>query len=192
MPSNAKITPPGTVLDGLRCCVPPSHVPTPLPIADNLRSRRGDFYHLPMATFLFKTEPAEYPFGRLLDEKRAVWDGISNNAALAALRAARKNDQALIYHTGDEKAIVGLARIRTDAFEDPVNPGLDAQGRIRTPVVEIAPVRAAKSPVTLAQIKSHPRFKDFALVKQPRLSVMAVPPELDRILRDLAGLPAPA
>ncbi|MFN7022357.1 MAG: EVE domain-containing protein, partial [Phycisphaerales bacterium] len=120
-----------------------------------------------MATFLFKTEPTEYAFDRLLAEKRAVWNGIANNAALAALRTARKGDEAFIYHTGDEKAIVALARILTDAYEDPANPGKDASGRPRIPVVDIAPLRAAASPVTLAAIKSDKRFKDFALVRQP-------------------------
>lgn len=141
-----------------------------------------------MVTFLFKTEPGAYSFERLLAEKRAVWDGIANNAALAALRAARKGDEVLVYHTGDIKAIVGLASVLTNAYPNPNHPGLTEDGLPRTPVVDIAPVRAAKSPVSLAQIKADRRFRDFALVKQSRLSVMPVPPSLDNLLRQLTGL----
>lgn len=141
-----------------------------------------------MATFLFKTEPEEFSFEDLEREKRAVWDGITNNAALAALRAARKGDEVLIYHTGDQRAIVGLARIASDPYEDPAQRGTNAQGEPKFAVVDIAPVRAAKTPVTLAEIKADHRFSGFALVKQGRLSVMQVPPSLDRLLRERAGL----
>jgi predicted RNA-binding protein with PUA-like domain len=141
-----------------------------------------------MATFLLKTEPTTYSFAKLQAEKKAVWDGISNPAALASLRTAHKGDEALIYHTGDEKAIVGLAQITSNAYEDPNSPGANDAGQPRTPVVDLKPLRAVKRPVTLAQIKADKRFKEFALVRQSRLSVMLVPPDLDAVLRDLAGL----
>lgn len=141
-----------------------------------------------MATFLFKTEPSTYSFDRLVKEKHALWDGISNNAALLALRGAKKGDEAFIYHTGDEKAIVGLAKITTDAYEDPKSPGKNDLGLPRVSVVEIKPVKGVKTPVTLSQLKADKRFKDFALIKQSRLSVMLVPPELDKLLRQMAGL----
>ena len=64
-----------------------------------------------MATFLLKTEPSSYSYADLAREKRAVWDGITNNAALAHIRTMRKGDEVFIYHTGDEKAIVGLASV---------------------------------------------------------------------------------
>lgn len=141
-----------------------------------------------MATFLFKTEPGEFSFARLVAEKRAVWDGITNNAALAHLRTARKGDEAFIYHTGDEKAIVALARIASDPFEDPAKPGLNAAGAPRFPVVELTPLRRARTPMPLADIKADRRFAGFALVKQPRLSVMPVPEGLAGIIREQAGL----
>jgi predicted RNA-binding protein with PUA-like domain len=141
-----------------------------------------------MATFLLKTEPSEYSFADLQRDRKAVWDGITNPVALGHLRTARKGDDALIYHTGDEKKIVGLARVASEAYEDPAQPGVNARGEPKFAVVDVAPLRAAKTPVTLAQVKADPRFAKFPLVTQGRLSVMPVPPELDRALRDLAGL----
>lgn len=141
-----------------------------------------------MATFLLKTEPSEFCYARLVTEKRAVWDGITNNAALAHLRTARKGDDAFIYHTGDEKAIVGLARIATDPYPDPNNPDLNAAGAPRFAVVDLAPLRSAKTPITLEEIKADKRFADFALVKQSRLSVMPVPERLAKLIRAHTGL----
>lgn len=141
-----------------------------------------------MATLLLKTEPGAYSFDDLLRDKRAVWDGITNPAALKHLRSARRGDRVFIYHTGDERAIVGLASVVTDPREDPGHPGRTGAGEIKTPVIEIAPVRRARTPVTLEAIKRDARFATFALVRQSRLSVMPVPPETDRALRRMAGL----
>lgn len=141
-----------------------------------------------MTTFLLKTEPGTYAYADLVRDKRTVWDGITNNAALAALRTARAGDDAFIYHTGDEKAIVGLARITKAAYPDPKQPALNSAGEPKFPVVELAPVRPAKTPLTLAQVKADRRFAAFALVKQLRLSVMAVPEPLDKLIRSLCGL----
>lgn len=141
-----------------------------------------------MSTFLFKTEPSEYSFQQLQTDRRTTWTGVSNAAALGHLRTARKGDQVFIYHTGDEKAIVGLAKILTAPYEDPAAPGLNTRGEIATPVVDLAPVKAVKAPLTLAQIKADKRFADFVLVTQSRLSIMAVPERLDLIIRELAGL----
>jgi len=153
-----------------------------------LRAPADNRYHLRVTTFLFKTEPDSYSFQRLVAEKHALWDGITSNAALAHLRAARKGDDALIYHTGDEKAIVGLAQITSAPYTDPKNPGVTSTGAIKFPVVDLKPLKAAKTPVTLAQLKADKRFAAFALVRQPRLSVMPVPAELDQLIRKLAGL----
>lgn len=141
-----------------------------------------------MATYLFKTEPSEYSFADLVREKRCVWSGVTNNAALLQLRLVRKGDDVLIYHTGDERAIVGLARAASDAYEDPKRPGRNDKGEPRFAVADLAPVRAAKTPVTLAEIKADPRFAKFPLVVQGRLSVMAVAAAFDSPLRSLAGL----
>lgn len=141
-----------------------------------------------MAMFLLKTEPGEFSFARLLAEKHAVWDGITNNAALAHLRTARKGDEAFIYHTGDERAIVGLARIDSGPYADPKNPSLNAAGAPRFPVFDLTPLRSAGTPMSLADIKADKRFAGFALVKQSRLSVMPVPEGLAKIIRKHTGL----
>ena len=134
-----------------------------------------------MATWLLKTEPNDYSFEDLCREKKTAWDGVKNNTALIHLRNMKKGDQALIYHTGKEKRIVGRARIIKGPYPDP---------KLNDPklvVVDLAAGKALKIPVTLAQIKSDARFKEFALVKISRLSVMPVPENLERLLLKMAG-----
>jgi len=146
-----------------------------------------------MATFLFKTEPEDFSFDDLVRERRAAWDGLSSPAACLHLRSARIGDEALIYHTGNEKAIVGLARIVSEPYADPVSSGaLTAAGEIKYPVVDVEPITAVKTPVTLAQVKADKRFAAFALAREPRLGAMPVPDALDRVVREWAGLPAPS
>ncbi len=155
-----------------------------------------------LPTFLFKTEPGEYSYADLQRDKRTTWSGVKNAAALGHLRACTAGDEVLIYHTGDERAIVGLAKVVCGAYEDPSRidelkslepkPG-KAKPKPTTSgpkwaVVDLAPIRAAKAPVPLARIKADGRFKDLGLVRQSRLSVMPVPPALYRILREWAGL----
>lgn len=141
-----------------------------------------------MATFLFKTEPGEFSYADLARAGSCVWDGIANAAANGHLRSSASGDEVLIYHTGDEKAVVGLARVSEGPRADPKNPALLVSGEIKFVVVTLEPLRSAAKPVTLAAIKSDPRFKDFALVTQGRLSVMPVPEALDRAIRKMAGL----
>ncbi len=141
-----------------------------------------------MPSLLLKTEPSEYAFADLVRDGHALWDGITNAAALGHLRTARRGQKVLIYHTGEERAIVGLAEVTADPREDPKHPGRNSRGEIARPVIEIRPVRAARAPVSLAQLKADSRFKDFALLRQSRLSVVPVPADLRPILRKLAGL----
>jgi predicted RNA-binding protein with PUA-like domain len=141
-----------------------------------------------MPSFLFKTEPGEFSFQDLVKKGRATWDGVTNAAALIHLRSIAKGDTVYIYHTGDEKAVVGVARALSGAFEDPKNPGRTPEGRPKFAVVDLAPVGLVGTPVTLAAIKSDARFAEFALVKQSRLSVMPVPGAIEKALRALAGL----
>lgn len=140
-----------------------------------------------MATYLFKTEPSEFSFQDLLRERSATWDGVTNNGALLALRAARRGDEIFVYHTGDERAIVGLARALGSPYEDPAQPGRTTTGEPKFAVIDIAPVKAAKTAVTLEAIKTDERFKEFALVRNSRLSVMLVPTEMDKAIRKMAG-----
>jgi len=123
------------------------------------------------AHWLLKTEPSTYSYADLEREQVTTWDGVKNPTALNNLRAMKNGDQALFYHTGDEKAIVGVARIVSHPYSDP------KLGDPKRVVVDIAPVRALKAPVTLSRVKADPRFAAFALVRLPRLSVMPVTPE---------------
>lgn len=141
-----------------------------------------------MATLLLKTEPSEFSFADLVSRKVATWDGVANPAALIALRSVRKGDELLIYHTGGEKAVVGLAVAVSDAYADPSRTDLAPDGQPKFAVVDLKAVRAAKSPATLAAMKADVRFKDFALIKQSRLSAMVVPQALDAAIRRMAGL----
>jgi predicted RNA-binding protein with PUA-like domain len=138
--------------------------------------------------FLVKTEPDEYAFEDLLREKRTRWSGVSNPAALIALRSMARGDEVFVYHTGGVKAIVGLAKVAREAYEDPEHPGLNARGEPARPVVDLEAVAALQAPVTLQQIKADRRFEQFALVRQARLSVMPVPAPLARAIRSMAGL----
>lgn len=135
-----------------------------------------------MPTMLLKTEPSEYSFADLQRDGTTLWTGIKSPAGQAALRQAKKGDEALIYHTGGEKQIVGLARLTRGPMPDPT----DKEGK--RVAIEIKAVRAVKEPVTLARIKSDARFKDFALVKQGRLSTMFVPAAMEKVLREWAGV----
>lgn len=121
-----------------------------------------------MSRWLLKTEPSTYAFADLVRDGRTTWDGVSNPVALGHLRAMKKGDEALVYHTGDEKAAVGIARVASDPYPDP------KQKDPRLVVVDLEPVRALPRPVTLRAVKADPRFADFALVRISRLSVMPV------------------
>lgn len=142
-----------------------------------------------MATFLIKTEPGDYSYDDLVRDGRTSWTGVANTAAQMHMRTIRTGDECLVYHTGNEKRIVGLARVVRGAYADPAHPGTTARGEPRRVLFDIEPVKPATSDAaTLAAIKADARFADFALVRQGRLSVMPVPPRLDRALRTLAGL----
>lgn len=142
-----------------------------------------------MTTYLFKTEPGDYSWDDMLRDKRTAWTGVSNPAAQMHMRTARNGDEVLFYHTGKDKRIVGLAKVVKSSYADPERPGQTAAGHTKYVLVDIAPVKTAtKDDATLAAIKADERFADFALVKQSRLSVMTVPPKIDKALRKLAGL----
>jgi len=114
-----------------------------------------------MATFIFKTEPSTYSFQDLVREGRAVWDGITNNAALGHLREMPKGAKLVIYHTGDEKRVVGTATVESVDATDP-----------KAPQVRIKAGKAIKSPKSLADIKGQKMFQDSPLVTVGRLSVV--------------------
>src|SRR4029077_15333395 len=124
-----------------------------------------------MANWLFKEEPDHYSLEDLFRDKRAVWAGVENNLALKHLRTVKKGDRVLYYHTGKERAVVGVMEVAKGPYRDPTRD--DA----RFVVVDVKPVRRLDRPVSLAEIKAHPKFADFALVRISRLSVMPVTDE---------------
>jgi predicted RNA-binding protein with PUA-like domain len=118
--------------------------------------------------WLFKEEPSSYSFAQFSKDKHTVWSGVRNPLAQKHLRAVKKGDQIFYYHTGNEKAVVGIARAASDAYADPK----DKTGKAA--VVDVVPERALKRPVTLAEIKARKTFASFPLTRLPRLSVMPV------------------
>ena len=118
------------------------------------------------AHWLLKTEPSTYSWNDLTREQNAVWDGVSNPVALKHLASMKPGDDVILYHTGSEKAAVGLARVTKAAYPDP---------KAKDPkllVIEIAPVRALARHVPLTEIKADREFADSPLVRQGRLSVV--------------------
>ena len=129
------------------------------------------------ARWLLKTEPSTYSGFDLEKDEKTVWDGVRNPVALKNLAQFRKGDRAFIYHTGDEKAVVAIARVVTDAYAD------SRPGHEPLPIVDLAFEKHLENPVSLKRIKADDYFSDFALVKLPRLSVMPVTEEQwDRVV----------
>ncbi len=118
--------------------------------------------------WLFKEEPSSYAFDALMRDQRTTWSGVRNPLAQRHLHGVKKGDRVFYYHTGNEKAVVGIAKALGDAYVDPK----DKTGKAA--VVDIGPVSKLARPVTLAEIKADAAFATFALVRLPRLSVMPV------------------
>lgn len=137
--------------------------------------------------WLVKTEPSVYSFADLEREGQTVWDGVTNNLAQKHLRNIKPGDRVLVYHTGDEKQIVGIARALSAAYPDP------KQSKSGTlVVVDLQPEQALPSPVTLSEIKNNQAFSASPLVRLPRLSVLPVTQAEWETVMDLAGLQAKA
>jgi len=118
--------------------------------------------------WLFKEEPTHYSYDDFVKDGTTAWSGVKNPVAQKHLHAVKNGDRIFYYHTGNEKSIVGIAKAIGNAYPDPK----DKTGRLA--VVDIAPVKKLKRPVTLKEIKAEPAFKDFPLVRISRLSVMPV------------------
>jgi len=118
--------------------------------------------------WILKSEPSTYSFDDLLQDRRTAWDGVRNAAALIHLRAMRRGDAVLVYHSGAEKAVVGVARVARDPYPDP-----GAQDP-RLVAVDLEADRRLARPVTLAALKAESLFADLGLVRISRLSVMPV------------------
>jgi predicted RNA-binding protein with PUA-like domain len=121
--------------------------------------------------WLLKEEPSNYNFEALTRDGRTSWTGVRNPVAQRNLRAMKKGDRVFFYHTGEVKAIVGIATVLDAPYPDPG----DKAGTLWA--VDIGPVRALAAPVTLKAVKADPRFAEFVLARVPRLSVMPVTDE---------------
>jgi len=136
-----------------------------------------------MAYFLAKSEPGVYSIGDLERDGQTVWDGVKNAAALLAIRAMRPGDTLLIYHSGGESIIVGVAEIVSEPRPDP--------NVEKSWVVDVRYRGRVEPPVSLRQVKESGLFNDFALVRQSRLSTMPVPQSFIDWLRSEHGSQIP-
>ena len=119
-----------------------------------------------MAYWLMKSEPESYSWSDLVRDGGTEWDGVRNNAARLHLRAMKKGDEAFLYHSMSDKAVVGIMRIVREAQPDPKDANWVS--------VRVEPVRALHRPVTLAEIKAEPKLARMELIRQSRLSVAPV------------------
>ena len=129
------------------------------------QSSCGSLLHM---NWLFKEEPSSYNFDQFRKDGSTVWSGVKNPLAQKHLRGVKKGDRIFYYHTGTERAIVGIARATRDAYPDPK----DKAGKAF--VVDLEPASALGRPVSLAEIKASKAFTTFPLTRLPRLSVMPV------------------
>lgn len=129
--------------------------------------------------WLVKSEPSVYPWNQLVADGVTLWDGVRNYEARNHLRSMKKGDLALFYHSNEGKELVGIAKVVKTAYADPTS---DEDWS----VVDFAPVKKLKVPVTLAAIKAEPRLAEMLLVKRSRLSVVPVLPSELRLLLEMA------
>jgi predicted RNA-binding protein with PUA-like domain len=131
--------------------------------------------------WLVKSEPETYSWDDLVRDKHTDWTGVRNYAARLHLKAMRPGDQVLVYHSGDDKNVVGIAKVTKAAFPDST---ADEDGWV---AVELAAVASLKNPVTLAQLKADPSLKNMVFVRQSRLSVSPVTPAEFAKLKKMGG-----
>ena len=121
--------------------------------------------------WLFKEEPSNYNFDALARDGRTSWTGVKNPLAQKHLKSVKKGDRIFFYHTGDEKAVVGICRAAGPPYPDPA----DRLGKLYA--VDVEPVKKLKMPVPLSAIKADRRFAELPLTRMPRLSVMPISDE---------------
>ena len=134
-----------------------------------------------MNYWLAKSEPAVYSWEQLVKDKKTTWDGVRNYAARIHLRAMKKGDEVLFYHSNEGMEIVGIAKVEKEAFQDP------STDDDRWVAVDLKPYKKLKKPVSLLQIKTDKRLKEMALVRIGRLSVQPVAQKEWDIIMKLAG-----
>ena len=134
-----------------------------------------------MAHWLVKSEPSTYGWDQMVKDKRTYWSGVRNFQAAANMKAMKKGDLAFFYHSGEGKEIVGIVRVAKEYYPDHT----DETGKFG--MVDLEAVKPLKSPVTLKAIKEDAKLKDFGLVRQGRLSVVAVSDTHWALLMKMAG-----
>ena len=140
---------------------------------------------LPMPFWLFKSEPDCYSFADLQRDGSTIWDGVTNTLARKHLRQVQRGDKILFYHTGDERAIVGLMEAVGEPHPDPT------QEDPKSVAVNVKPVRKLKQSITLARIKGDKQLANWDLVRNSRLSVMPVSPAQWRRIDELTKAAGP-
>ncbi|OJH34053.1 EVE domain-containing protein [Cystobacter ferrugineus] len=135
--------------------------------------------------WLIKSEPSVYAYAQLEREGRTEWSGVRNFEARNNLRAMKPGDLCLYYHSNEDKAVVGVARVLTSPTEDSTAPGEDWAS------VEMGPLVALQKPVTLATVKATPALGEFPLITRSRLSVAPVTPEHFQHVLELGGTKLP-
>ena len=128
-----------------------------------------------MAYFLAKTDPDTYTIDHLEKDRRTSWDGVTNAQAVRAIRSMAPGDLVFVYHSGGESSIVGLMRVTSPPRDDPKNA--------KSAIVDVEYVGRLAPPTSLAEIKQSNLFADFSLVRQSRLSTMAVPDDFVQWMR---------
>ena len=131
--------------------------------------------------WLVKSEPSVYGWEQLVKDKKTSWDGVRNYAARNHLKAMKKGDEVLFYHSNEGMEIVGIAKVDKEFYQDPTTD--DANWV----VVDLKPHKKLKKPVTLSQIKADKRLQEMALVRLGRLSVQPVTEKEWKIIMELAG-----
>ena len=134
-----------------------------------------------MAYWLVKSEPFKYSWDQLVKDKQTTWDGVRNYAARIHLKAMKKGDEVLFYHSNEGVEIVGIAKVAKEFYQDPTT---DDDAWV---AVDLKPYKKLKRSVTLAQIKTDKRLANMALVRLGRLSVQPVTDEEWKIVMELAG-----
>lgn len=134
-----------------------------------------------MAYWLIKSEPFKYSWDQFVADKKTFWDGVRNYAARNNLRAMKKGDKALFYHSNEGLEMVGIAKVVKESYQDPTT---DEAAWV---VVDFAPVKKLKKPVSLAQVKMEKRLANMALIRLGRLSVQPVTDEEWEMVMEMAG-----
>ena len=134
-----------------------------------------------MAYWLIKSEPFKYSWDQLVKDKQTFWDGVRNYAARNNLKAMKKGDEVLFYHSNEGLEIVGIAKVAKEAYQDPTT---DEDTWV---VVDLKPLRKLKKPVTLPQMKADKRLQNMDLIRLGRLSVQTVKDDEWKVVMELAG-----